>query len=188
MPRQSTVRRLDPEIREKIGALLDQGHTLDEIKAALDELGASVSRSALGRYKKRLDKVGEKLRQTREVANALVAKFGSAPESKSLRLNVELVHGLLTELAVNASEEEEGEETKGKGITLSAQDAMWLSKALDHLARASKADADLITKIREQTRRELETEVASRIDEAAHAQGMTTEQARFWREKVLGVR
>jgi len=190
MPRQSTVRRLPPELREQIGALLDQGRTLDEIKAALDGLGADVSRSALGRYKQRLDKVGERIRRSREVAEALVAKFG-ASESKALRLNVELVQGLLTDLALRAGEDDECSDDGAavdKVVALSAQDAMWLSKALDHLARASKADAELVGKIREQARKELEVEVASRIDETAHAQGLTAEQARFWREKVLGVR
>jgi len=191
MPRQSTVRRLPPEIREQIGKLIDEGRTLTEITEHLQQLGAGVSRSALGRYKQHLDKVGEKLRRSREVAEALIQKLGNAPESKALRLNVELMHGVLMDLALSANEEgesEDGGEAKAKGVILDAQDAMWLSKALDHLSRASKTDADLVTKIREQARREMETEVANRIDEAVHAQGLNAEQARFWREKVLGVK
>lgn len=158
MPRQSTIRRLPPEIREQIGSLLNQGRKLDEILAHLRELGApDVSRSALGRYKQHLDKVGEKLRRSREVAEALIAKLGNAPESKALRLNVELMHGVLMDLALSANEDgeaEEGGEAKAKGVTLDAQDAMWLSKALDHLSRASKTDVDLVTKIREQAAKE----------------------------------
>ena len=107
MPRASSVRRLPPELREQIGALLDQGRTLDEITMHLNQLGAEVSRSALGRYKQHLDKVGEKLRRSREVAEALIAKLGNAPESKALRLNVELMHGVLMDLAINASEDGE---------------------------------------------------------------------------------
>ena len=121
MPRKSTVRRLPPALREQIGALLDQGRTLDEITAQLNQLGAEVSRSALGRYKQHLDKVGEKLRRSREVAEALIAKLGNAPESKALRLNVELMHSVLLDLALNANASEDGEGTEGaegKGVTL----------------------------------------------------------------------
>ncbi|MGE4264241.1 MAG: phage protein Gp27 family protein [Desulfovibrio sp.] len=163
MPRKSTVRRLPPELREQIGALLEQGRTLSEITAHLNQLGAEVSRSALGRYKQHLDKVGEKLRRSREVAEALIAKLGAAPESKALRLNVELMHGALMDLALKANED--GDEDGGEGITLDPQGAMLLSKALDHLSRASKADAELIGKIKEQARKEAE----AKLDKAVNA-------------------
>lgn len=163
MPRKSTVRRLPPELREQIGQLLEQGRTLSEITAHLNQLGAEVSRSALGRYKQHLDKVGEKLRRSREVAEALIAKLGAAPESKALRLNVELMHGALMDLALKANED--GDEDGGEGITLDPQGAMLLSKALDHLSRASKADAELIGKIKEQARKEAE----AKLDKAVSA-------------------
>jgi hypothetical protein len=164
MPRKSTVRRLPPELREQIGALIDQGRTLDEITAHLAQLGAEVSRSALGRYKQHLDKVGEKLRRSREVAEALIAKLGSAPESKALRLNVELMHGALMDLALKANEDGEGGETEG--VTLEPMGAMLLSKALDHLSRASKADAELIGKIREQAAKEAQAKLDKAVTEA----------------------
>lgn len=178
MPRKSTVRRLPPELREQIGALLEQGRTLSEITAHLNQLGAEVSRSALGRYKQHLDKVGEKLRRSREVAEALIAKLGAAPESKALRLNVELMHGALMDLALKANED--GEEDGGEGITLDPQGAMLLSKALDHLSRASKADAELIGKIKEQARKEAEAKldqaVSAATGEAKRDTALTPEQ------------
>ena len=57
MPRTSKVRRLPPELREQLHAMLDAGHTLEEITAHLKALGADVSRSGLGRYKQQVDKV-----------------------------------------------------------------------------------------------------------------------------------
>lgn len=170
MPRKSSVLRLKPVMRELIGTLIGQGHTLDEIMAHLRQLSepAAVSRSALGRYKQHLDKVGERLRRSREVAEALVQKLGAAPESKALRLNVELMHGLLMDLAMNANEDDQdGEGGKGKPLTIDAQAAMWLSKALDHLARASKQDADLVAKIREQAAKEAQARLDKAVDAAA---------------------
>lgn len=166
MPRKSSIRSLPPEIREQIGKLLDGGSSLDEIVEHLKLLNARVSRSALGRYKQRLDQVGEKLRRSREVAEALVAKLGSAPESKSLRLNVELMHGLFLDLALKAQEAiDDSEGGEGKGVILAPMDAMLLSKALDHLARASKSDVELVGKIKEQARKDAE----SKLDKAVAA-------------------
>ncbi|PKN07610.1 MAG: hypothetical protein CVU73_12775 [Deltaproteobacteria bacterium HGW-Deltaproteobacteria-8] len=170
MPRKSTVRRLPPELREQIGKLIDEGRTLDEITAHLNQLGAEVSRSALGRYKQHLDKVGEKLRRSREVAEALIQKLGNAPESKALRLNVELMHGVLMDLALNANANDEdggegNEAAEGKGVTLEPMGAMLLAKALDHLSRASKSDAELVGKIKEQARKDAE----AKLDKAVTA-------------------
>lgn len=190
MPARSTIKRLPPEIREQIGTLLGEGRTLDEILAHLRELGASdVSRSALGRYKKRLDRVGEKLRHSREVAEALIAKLGTGPESKALRLNVELMHGLLMDLALNANEEgEAGEDGEAKPVTLDPQAAMWLSKALDHLSRASKTDADLVGKIREQAEAEARKAAAETAVAAARKGGLSAESADAIRREILGIK
>jgi len=166
MPRQSTIRRLPPEVRELIGTLLGDGRTLDEILAHLRELGTPVvSRAALGRYKQRLDKVGEKLRHSREVAEALIAKLGAAPESKATRLNVELMHGVILDLLLKISEEGEGE--NGEAVVLDPMSAMLLGKSLDHLARASKSDAELVGKIKEQARKEAEAKLDKAVATAA---------------------
>ncbi len=61
-----------------------------------------VSRAARGRYSKDLAKVSERIRRGREVAEALVRKLGDAPESKITRMNVELVHSVITDLKMAA--------------------------------------------------------------------------------------
>lgn len=191
MPRKSSVRRLPPELREQLGTLLDQGRTLDEITAHLNQLGADVSRSALGRYKQHLDKVGEKLRRSREVAEALIQKLGTAPESKALRLNVELMHGVLMDLALKINEDGEdgeGEDGKGKGVTLEPMGAMLLSKALDHLSRASKTDADLVGKIREQAEAAARKAASETAATAARKGGLSAESAEAIRREILGLK
>lgn len=172
MPRQSTIRRLPPEIRELIGQLLDQGRTLDEVLAKLRELGAEVSRSALGRYSKSLDQVGERLRRSRAVAEALVSKLGQAPESKLTRLNVELMHNVIMDLVMSVAEAQDaepGEDGEAPKVALDPMGAMLLAKSLDHLARASKADAELIGKIKEQARKEAEAKLELSVSEAGKA-------------------
>lgn len=189
MPRQSTVKRLPPEIREVIGALLDQGRTLDEILTKLRELGVdNVSRSALGRYSKDLAKVSERIRRGREVAEALVRKLGDAPESKITRMNVELVHSVITDLTM-AALEAEGEDAEGgdakatKLTTLNPMGAMLLAKGLDHLAKASKADADLVNKLRERARKEAE----AKVDEAVAEAGEVAKRDKLSPQEVLAL-
>ena len=78
MGRKSTLRRLPPEIQTEINRILSEGRlTLDELLEHLRGLGVEgISRSALGRQKQKIDKVAAKLRQSREIVDALVEKTG----------------------------------------------------------------------------------------------------------------
>jgi hypothetical protein len=140
MGRPSSVTRQAPEVREAIGALHRAGRTLDEI---LDELeaafGVKISRSALGRHVKGLDRVLERVERSRAIAEATVARFGAEPESKTARANIEIMHAAINELL--ASEDEE--QAVGKPM-----DAMLLAKALEHLTKAGRHEAEYIEKIR----------------------------------------
>ena len=158
MARPTTISRQAPEIRELIGRLREQGRTIDEILAKLRELDVDVSRSALGRHVKQLDAIGEELRRSRAIAEAMVQRFGDAPESKTARLNIELMHGLLMKLMV-------GED--GGTVTLEPQDAYFAATALQRLAMASKADVDREVKILD--RFKADTKAKLRAVEAAIA-------------------
>lgn len=177
MPRQSSVRRLPPELREQLGALLDQGRTLNEIREHLSALGAEVSRSALGRFKQHIDKVGERIRRSREMAEVLMRRLGDAPESKTARWNIELLHGCVNDLMAQTTAP--GEEADGKAVLLSPQGAMLLAKAVDHLTRAAKSDAELVTRIRDQARKEADARLDKAVDAAtgqAKRENLTPEQ------------
>ena len=162
MSKVSNIKRLPPELRDLIHGLLEDGHTLDEIKGKLDELGADVSRSALGRYKKKLNQVGEKIRQSRTVAEALVKNLGDAPESKTARLNIELMHSAILNLMAADNDDED---------SLNPMGAMLMAKALDHLAKAQKADSEHIIKIREQLRKAEEAKMQKALKKASQETG-----------------
>lgn len=178
MPRQSTIKRLPPGIRDKIGALLDRGHTLDEIIEHLSAMDVEVSRSALGRYKQHIDKVSERIRRSREIAEAMVRNYGEAPESKTARLNIELLHGVMLDMLSQLPDLSGDGDKPGDGkrkddqavlLTLSPRGAMEMAKAMDHLARASKQDADLIAKLREEARAEAKAEMTKRVADLGSA-------------------
>lgn len=182
MPRQSSIRRLPPDIRDQIGALLDHGRTLDEVRGHLAKLGAEVSRSALGRYKQQIDKVSERIRRSREVAEALVRNLGEEPESKTTRLNIELLHGVLNDMLMQIpSPDDEPGDTDASQVELNPMGAMLLAKAMDHLAKAKRNDAELISKLREQAQRDAE----KKFDQAADQAVGEAQRDRLTPEQVL---
>lgn len=190
MSTQSTIKKLPPEIKDKIGALMDQGRTLDEIVAHLSTLDVTVSRSALGRYKQGIDKVSERIRRSREIAEAMVRNYGQAPESKMARLNIELMHSVLFDLLsqlpdgteTNADGTETSDDDTPVALQLSPREAMEFAKAMDHLARASKQDADLVDKLRSEAMKE----AAKATDAVAKKAGLS-DDARAEIRMLLGV-
>ena len=174
MPRSSTIKRLPAEVRETIGRLRDAGHTIDEILDHLRRLDIDVSRSALGRHTKQLDAVGDRLRRSRQVAEAIVDRFGSAPEHRVGRLNIELMHDVVLQLMV-------GED--GDGVTLDPKDAMMLARSLKDLASAAKIDAEQILA----ARKEAAKQAAEAVGGAQKELGLSAETIGAIKAKILGV-
>jgi hypothetical protein len=184
MSRPSKVKRLPPEIREEIDKLLERSVPLDEILAKLRELGVGdVSRSGLGRYKQEIDAVGERIRRSREIADALVRRLGDAPESRQARLNIELMHSVILDLVMNAQD--------GEGVTLDPEQAMFLGRAMKDLASAQKSDAEFEVKIRRQVAAEAEKKLKSMEAEAARPgaaqRGFDPATLRRVREEIYGI-
>jgi len=173
MPRVSGFKRLPPEVRDLIGNLRERGRTIDEIMDALKALDISVPRSTLGDWTKKIDTVAAKMEQSRVMADALVRRFGDAPESKTARLNMQMMHTALYQVL---------EQSLGgsDGGNFTPQEAMQLSKALDHITRAAKTDAEFIAKVREEARKETEERMEAALEDAAgeaKAKALTPAQA-----------
>lgn len=183
MSRASTVDLLPLELRQLIAELRQQHVTIDAIVAKLRELGAEISRSALGRHVKQLEAVGEKIRRSRDVAEALVKKLGDAPESRQARLNIELMHTLVLDLLTGGEDAE--------SVTLDPEQAMMLGRALRDLAMAQKADADLTLKLRQELAQRQNARVeraAEDVAKAASEAGLSAERIALLQAKVAGLR
>jgi hypothetical protein len=181
--RASTVDLLPLELRQLIAELRQQHVTIDAIVAKLRELGAEISRSALGRHVKQLEAVGEKIRRSRDVAEALVKKLGDAPESRQARLNIELMHTLVLDLLTGGEDAE--------SVTLDPEQAMMLGRALRDLAMAQKADADLTLKLRQELAQRQNARVeraAEDVAKAASEAGLSAERIALLQAKVAGLR
>lgn len=178
--RTSSVSRLPVEVREKIALLRDQGRTLDEIMAALNSLDVDVSRSALGRYTKKMDRVAADLRKSRELAQAVARQFGDKEVSQVARTNMELTHTLLMKLMIGGDDQE--------SVVLDAKEAMFIATALEKLTKASKVDFEAqLLAAREQARIEATEKAAEKATEVARKQGLSASIIHDIKTNILGV-
>lgn len=180
MARPSSIDRLPPEIRERIGRLRDAGRTIDEILAALDALDVDVSRSALGRHVQKLDRIGERLRDRRALAEALMDRFGPQDDDKLARANLEMLHGILFDLT-------SGED--GEPVTFAPEQAMFLASAFRSLVTSQKSLTDLIEKGRAKALAEAAAALddAARSAEAAGEKGLSAARIAQLRRDFLGI-
>lgn len=187
MPRPSTIDRMDPGIREIIGRLREHGRTLDEIREHLRGMEVEVSRSALGRHIQSMEKVGERLRRSRAVSDALVRQLGDAPESKTARLNIEMMHSFVFDLLALA--EEAGDEGAATQAMLRNPKAVALiSEAVERLTKASRHNADFIQKIEERADARAKAGAAKAVEAAGRAQGLSADTVEKIKASIFGVK
>lgn len=190
--RPSSIDRMPAVIKDWIGRLRDQGRTLDEIIAKLRELDVEAlpSRSALHRHLQKIDRVSEKMRRSRDVAEVLVRRLGDGEMDKATRLNIELMHSAIFDLL--ASADDDGNDADGQPVTLDPMQVMLLSKAIDHLGKASKDDvARTITiekRAAEKARAEALKDAADTAASQAREAGMSEQDIARLRRNVLGLR
>ncbi|MFZ2470195.1 MAG: DUF3486 family protein [Parvibaculum sedimenti] len=178
MGRLSKIDRLPSELKELIGRLRDQGRSIDDILTKLQELepDLDVSRSGLGRHVQKIDAIGSRLRESRAIAEAVIAKLGENPDNRTARLNIELMHSNLMSLL--AAQDDDGE-----AIQLDAKEAMFLAGAIKDLASAAKTDQDRELKIRQ----EVAKEAAKIADKVIGAAGISAEFREKAKADILGI-
>lgn len=174
----SSIDRLPADILVQLQGLLrdpriTQLDVTRRINDILHEKGEKlISKSAVNRYAVRMDAVGSKLAQSRQIADMWIGKLGNEPQGKVGALLNEMVRNLAFEAAMSMAEDENPANPKL---------VKELSIAIEKLERASATN--------EKTALEIEKRVlakaAERVSEAAKAQGMDDREAQFWRERVL---
>ncbi|KXV50546.1 hypothetical protein AD945_01840 [Gluconobacter albidus] len=180
--RPSSIDKLPQEVRDEIASLRGAGHTIDEILAALRELHSTeISRSALGRHIKTMEEVGRDMRQSREIAEMLVRQLGDEPESRVVQANIQLMHSFMMKLFI-------GDDEAIREIKKDPQSIMMMAKALDHLTRSSKTDADFVAKVEARVEARIRAETEARLKTVVKEKGMTAETATIIRNRVLGMK
>lgn len=184
--RASSIDRLPDDIRERLQELLrDPRCTQMEATIRINEIleaeghDERVSKSAVNRYDMEMRKVGEKLRQSREVAEMWIGKLGAAPQGQLGHLVNETLRTLSFDLALKLQDAELTEESLPGVI-----DQL---KALALAAQRLEAGSTLNVKREAEIRKQALNDAATVVEKAAVQQGLTAEQAAFWRQQVLGV-
>ncbi len=188
MTRASSVDQLEPEIQAEIGRLRMQGCTIDAIVAHLRTLHGvtSVSRSAMGRHVKRLDKATERIRRSRQDAEALKATFGDAPESTIARVNIEMMHSLL--FGLMSGGDDELDEEALKSLAGNPQGIAFIAKSMKDLAAASKINEDFVTQLEKRVADKARSEAAKAVDAVGRERGITRETLEAIKAGIFGIK
>lgn len=183
-PKSKIATDLSPADKAEFDRLLATGRmSVDGLTLWLEGKGYRISRSAVGRYSQSFEKVAAKLRQSREMTEALVREVGpSAAESQHGRLLVEILRKLTFDHLMQRLEDDGGEgEGEGSGA-MEAGDFFFLAKALKEMAGAARLDQDYEAKVREQANKKAAAVATDAIKEA----GLSDEMANAIAKKILG--
>jgi hypothetical protein len=170
--RRSKVELLPLEIRDQLNRMIRDGEMLQiDIVDAVNKLIASkglpddqqLSKSGFNRYAKRMEDIGAKIRQSREVAEVWTAKLGSAPTSDVGKLLQEVVRTLAFETSMNMAEE--GKPAEPKAISQ-------LALAIQRVEQAAMASHKRETEIR----KAFATEAANAVSEELRGEDGMSEQ------------
>lgn len=194
----STVDLLPAGVRKQLQEMLDdprvtQLQATERINDILEQLRAAgdpdalnpacpekVSKSAVNRYDLQMREVGERLRQSREVADRWINKLGAAPQGQVGNLINEILRTLSFDVTLYMQEQELDEETAPAVVGMLKELALTTMR----LEKAATLNVAREKEIRQQA---LE-EAAGTIAEEGQAQGMSEEQVEFWQKKFLGVK
>ncbi len=158
--RQSSIDRLPEDIRAKLQELLrdprvTQLEAVQQINEILEQDGLEkLSKSAVNRYSLRMNKVGEKLRQSREIAKMWIGRLGAEPQGEVGKLLNEMVRTLAFEATMSMAEGSEPVEPK------MLKD---MSIAIERLEKAASENVKREEEIRKQAKEDAVEEIEKKV-------------------------
>lgn len=181
--RPSKVDLLPQAIKDELHKLLrDKSMTQQDIRVAINELidehglsdGMKLSRTGLNRYATRMEDVGAKIRQSREVAEAWTAKLGDAPTSDVGKLLQEIVRTLAFETSIHMTESDKPSTPKAL-----AQMALAIQRVEQAALASHKREKEI--------RAAFAAEVAESTEKAIQSAGLSVETAQNIKQMILGI-
>ncbi len=181
--RRSKIQLLPDELKSQLDKMLRDGRLqqqeiLDLVNQKIDSLGLSkatkLSSSGLNRYATRLESIGARIREAREVSEAWVAKLGSEPTSDVGKLLQEVVRTMAFDTTTAMSES--GEPVEPKALSQ-------LALAIQRVEQAAMTSH----KREQEIRKVFAEEAASVVENAAKAQGLTREGVQSIKDQILGI-
>jgi hypothetical protein len=186
---KATIDGLDPKIRAELDRLIREGsHNIDQIVAHLRGLGSTVSRSAVGRHKKKAEAALARYREAQQVAGVWVEQLGENPQGDVGKLLPQMLKAIaystMSSMAEEDSDDEGAEPVKPAEI-------MFLAKAIGEIERARKTSAETDFRIRAELAKEQNARVAAAakdVGEVAREAGLSAERIEFLQKRVAGLR
>lgn len=180
MPQKSVLEQLPPETLAACNRVLQtSGMTIEKAVPLFEELGVRVSKSAIGRHKKKIEDVAEDLRRSRVIAEAVGRDLADTGEDKLTSLNIELLQNEVFKLVTQARDQEEGD----PAVTLKQLSS--LSGIAFNLAAASKSNADRLIRVR---REMAEKAAKAAVEELKEREpGMSAETVEVIKKRILGL-
>lgn len=174
---QSTIDRLPPDILEGLQALLrDARVTQLEATRRINEILEAeghperLSKSAVNRYALRMNEVGAKLRQSREIAQMWIGKLGAEPQGEVGKLLNEMVRTLAFEATMKMAEGE---------VPIEPKMLKDMAIAIERLEKAASENTKREEEIRAKAREEAKKEAVDTIEQIADAQTIKEFRKRF---------
>ncbi|PIE46388.1 MAG: hypothetical protein CSA44_00050 [Gammaproteobacteria bacterium] len=176
---KSSIKTLPPQLLEQLqdwlrDPTITQLEATERLNELLIEIGEKPrSKSAVNRYAVEMNEIGEKIQQSREIADMWVSKFGNQPQGKVGTLLNEIVRNLVFTTSIKLSETDE----------------LIDPKSLKELAHAIEKLENSAT-INEKRQREIEqralAKAAKDVEKTAKQQGLSDDAVLLIKQKILG--
>lgn len=149
----------------------------------IDEAGlgedAKLSRTGFNRFAKKFEQVGERIRQSREVAEVWTAKLGQAPTSDVGKLLQEFVRTMAFETSMkmmDAADQEDAEPISPKALG-----------QLALVVQRIEAAAMSSIKVEKEIRSAFAAEAATKVEQIVKQAGISAETAIDIKNQILGI-
>lgn len=186
MAKTSSIEKLPPDILEQLQQLLrdprcSQLQATAQINEVLEQQGHDdrISKSAVNRYDLKMREVGDRLKQSRQMAEMWIAKIGAAPQGQIGHLVNEILRTLSFELSMKITEGEITDKNMSNIIGMLQK----LSLATMRLERASTENIKREAEIRKQAA----NDAAAAAEEKLASQGMSAEAIQSIKNDILGI-
>lgn len=179
MAPRPNVDKLPTEIRDAAYELMRGGKTVDEITAHLKGMGAAVSRSGVGRWKKNAEKSMKAYRRASALGDGFAKSLKEDPEGKIGRLLIELGKTAVLDSLLAKSDDGDGDE---EAPPVDTKELYFLSMAVKNFESAGNLNTARELKIRE----EVIAKAVKAVEKVATAGGMTADTVAKLRAAVIG--
>ena len=185
--RKSKVELLPEEIRAQLNVFIRSGNmTQEDIREAVNQMieqaglpdDAKLSRTGFNRYAKRMDDMGQRLRQSREVAEVWITKLGEAPTSDVGKLLQEFVRTMAFETSMKLMEsaDQDGEVIAPKALNQ-------LALVVQRIEQAAMTSH----KVEKEIRKAFAEEAAEKAETVAKKAGLTSDTVKMLKAELLGI-